>query len=144
MVTNWIVGALALWLIMRQVVPITGVRKYTPKTVQDLLDHGNVTGVDVRLRAEYMPGHIPQTQSIPLAEIRQKIPKIDRSKPVILVCRSGYRAVQAFHILKRRGFRGHEVLQGGIVAREALRAQLSRAGGIDMPTKDEEHYDSSI
>jgi rhodanese-related sulfurtransferase len=128
--TNWIIAALALWLIMRQVVPITGLRKHTPKTVQALLEHGNVTVVDVRRQAEYVAGHFPQSQSIPLAEIRQKIPKIDRSTPMIFVCRSGYRARRAFHILKRRSFRGHGVLQGGIVAWEPLRTQPSRTGEI--------------
>ncbi len=144
MVTNWLFGALALWLVIWQVAPIIGVRKHTAKAVQDLLERGAVTVVDVRPRAEYVSGHIPQSQSIPLAEVRQKIIDIDRSKPVILVCRSGYRAMQAFHILKRRGFKGHGVLQGGIIAWEALRAQQSRAGELVRPTKDEKHYDSSI
>lgn len=143
MVTNWIFGALALWLIVRQVAPIIGVRKYTPQNVQDLMEREDVTVVDVRPFAEYVSGHIPRSQSIPLTEVRQKISDIDRSKPVILVCRSGYRAMQAFHILKRRGFKGHGVLQGGIIAWEALRAKQTHVGGIKLPARDD-HYDPSI
>ncbi len=143
MVTNWIFGALALWLIVRQVAPIIGVRKYTPKDLQSLLDQGRVALVDVRSPAEYQSSHIPESQSVPLNEIRHKAAEIDRSKAVILVCRSGYRAMQAFHILKRRGFTEHGVLQGGIIAWEALRADQARARSMGLPTKDD-NYDPSI
>lgn len=136
-VTNWIFGALAVLLIVWQVGPIIGVRKYTPKSLQSLMDRDQVTIVDVRSPGEYLSGHIPSSQSAPLAEIRQRAAEIDRSKPVVLVCRSGYRAMQAFHILKRRGFSGHGVLQGGIIAWEAFRATQARGGGMDRLAKDD-------
>lgn len=145
LVTNIAFGLLAFWLIWRQVAPIIGTRRISAEKTAEALASGLITVVDVRTAEEYFRGHIPQSESIPLAEIRQRCQQLDRTKPIVLVCRSGYRAMQAFHILKRRGFRNHAVVSGGMIAWESMRSRQYRElsqGGRDMMVGDDSHEPS--
>ncbi len=123
LLTNIVFGALAVWLVWRQVGPILGIQRVTAQEVQQALDQNNMTLIDVRTVDEYSHGHIASSICIPLSDIRRRTKEISQEKPVVLICRSGYRAMQAFHILKRRGFSGHAVLQGGMIAWESMRSR---------------------
>ena len=66
--------------------------------------------VDVRSAGEWAEGHLPKSTLVPLPELPKRIKEIealvggDKSKPVILVCRSGGRAGQARSLLLQSGF----------------------------------------
>lgn len=74
--------------------------------------------VDVREPDEYCGklGHIPGALNIPLAELPEALPRLEpyRDKGVILVCRTDKRSAKAAELLARAGFRGIEVLEGGM------------------------------
>jgi hydroxyacylglutathione hydrolase len=58
--------------------------------------------VDVRSRAEWSQGHLPNAISIPLLELNSDAAPVDSSKPSLLYCQEGYRAMTAASILLRR------------------------------------------
>lgn len=116
-VTNLIFGILAVWLVAWQVRPIFGVRRITAAALRARLrQNPSLRVVDVRTEDEWAQGHIEGSLSIPLGRLRAEVHRLSPEDDVVLVCRTGYRAMQAFHILRRRKFQRLWVLQGGMVA----------------------------
>lgn len=60
--------------------------------------------VDVRTDAEWSSGHVPGATHIPVAEIGRRHTELDKTKPVIVYCRSGARSGRAASILQQAGF----------------------------------------
>jgi hydroxyacylglutathione hydrolase len=60
--------------------------------------------VDVRAPDEWEGGHIPNASHVFLGELREQLGKLDRTKPTVVYCDSGYRASIATSILKQAGF----------------------------------------
>ncbi|MBK8152813.1 MAG: FAD-dependent oxidoreductase [Saprospiraceae bacterium] len=69
--------------------------------------------VDVRTRAEFEKGHIPQALHIPIDELRDRISELDPNKPVIVYCQVGLRGYLSERILRQRGFTDVINLAGG-------------------------------
>lgn len=60
--------------------------------------------LDVRQPSEWDQGHIPNAQYMFLPEIPKRMAELDKSKPVVVYCGTGYRASIASSLLKREGF----------------------------------------
>lgn len=62
--------------------------------------------IDVRDPKEFVAGHIPNAQSIPLESLEDRLSELDpyRSEDVFIICRSGSRSESACHILSKNGF----------------------------------------
>lgn len=61
--------------------------------------------VDVRTPEEFMSSQLPGAANIPLHVIDQLADKqLDKSRPVVVFCRSGQRSQMALQILKSKGF----------------------------------------
>lgn len=60
--------------------------------------------VDVRTPQEFAQGAIPGSINIPLQVINASLNDLDKTKPVIVFCRSGARSAQAQSFLEREGF----------------------------------------
>ena len=69
----------------------------------DLLDKGTRV-IDVREPSEYRTGHIPGVELIPLATVASAASSWDKSEPIVIICRSGNRSMQAANTLKGQGF----------------------------------------
>jgi hydroxyacylglutathione hydrolase len=72
--------------------------------------------VDVRRVAEYINGHAPQTLNIPLNKLAQETGKLDKSRPVHVICQGGYRSSAGASILERAGFEKIYNVTGGTAA----------------------------
>ncbi|GGL98908.1 rhodanese-like domain-containing protein [Deinococcus aerophilus] len=70
--------------------------------------------VDVRERDEYVAGHIPGAQNLPLSELRGREDEIEPG--TVLICASGNRSSQAAAYLVSLGKTGLMNLSGGTVA----------------------------
>lgn len=70
-----------------------------------LINNGAVV-VDVRTPGEFQSGHVKGSQNIPLDVLPQKVSQL-KGKEVILVCRSGGRAMRAKSILQNNGITAH-------------------------------------
>ena len=80
-----------------------------------LFSHTKIQIVDVREVDEYRQGHIEGSQLIPLTILPNQLDKLDRNRPVVVVCRSGNRSSQACDLLTKHGVQVSS-LSGGLSA----------------------------
>jgi rhodanese-related sulfurtransferase len=92
-----------------------GIWEIQPQSLEEAAD--TVQIVDVREPAEFEGplGHIRAARLIPLGELAHRAGEIDRSRPVVAVCRSGGRSAQAVVILQKTGFTDVANLGGGML-----------------------------
>lgn len=75
--------------------------------------------IDVRTPAEYSEGHLDNAKLIPLQELESRLSEIDKTKPILLYCRSGNRSGNALKILRDKGYDQAKHVAGGINAWKA-------------------------
>lgn len=70
-----------------------------------LINERNAQFVDVRTPEEYLSSQLPGAVNVPLHVIDQLADEqLDKSRPVVVFCRSGQRSQMALQILKSKGF----------------------------------------
>lgn len=72
--------------------------------------------VDVREPREWTDGHIPGSIHIPLGDLVGRAGELDKSLPVVAICRSGRRSLTATDALLELGFAQVASMQGGMIA----------------------------
>lgn len=72
------------------------------------------TLIDVRDRDEFAAGHIPGSKNIPLTELAPLFDDPDSAQPMIFICESGLRSLQAAHFASIAGLRDARSLDGGM------------------------------
>ncbi|HTP59867.1 MAG TPA: rhodanese-like domain-containing protein, partial [Spirochaetia bacterium] len=72
--------------------------------------------LDVRTLNEFETSHVKGSLHIPLDELRFRLEEVPRGKPIVLYCRSGYRAHLALRILKENGFAEVKNVTGGFLS----------------------------
>jgi rhodanese-related sulfurtransferase len=75
--------------------------------------------IDVRTPSEYADGHLAKAKLIPLQELESRFGEIDKSKPILLYCRSGHRSGNALKVLLGKGYAQAKHMEGGINAWQA-------------------------
>ncbi len=75
----------------------------------------DVQFLDVREDDEVATGTIPGAKHIPLGILGGRLLELDRSRPIIAVCRSGNRSAKATQLLEAAGFRVDN-MSGGMMA----------------------------
>ena len=75
--------------------------------------------VDVREFPEFAGGRLAGARLVPHGELEQRAAEFDRSRLLVLICRSGKRSEQAREKLVRLGFDNAASLRGGLTAWEA-------------------------
>lgn len=95
------------WLISKQMI-----KAVSAKVARTMMETG-YQFIDVRYREEYEYNHIPGAMLIPLFELRQTVPQLDREKRYIIYCQSGSRSSVAALRLTQAGF-DVQTLEGGI------------------------------
>jgi len=88
----------------------------TPEEMQELSQLEDVQLVDVRTPEEYKEGYIADFQNINYLSpnFEKEIEKLDKSKPVIVYCKSGDRSTKCAAKMKEKGFVKVYELDGGI------------------------------
>ncbi len=71
---------------------------------KQLVENHQAQLVDVRTPQEFAQGALPGSVNIPLQVINGSYKNLDKTKPVIVFCRSGARSAQAQSFLQREGF----------------------------------------
>jgi rhodanese-related sulfurtransferase len=92
-------------------------KSITVKELKEMLDNGeDFQLIDVREQSEYDAAHLDGLL-IPLATVPQNVDKIDKSKKVVVHCRSGKRSANAIMFLENNhGYTNLYNLEGGIIA----------------------------
>ncbi len=96
-----------------------GMWEIEPRAFEELRLHGktSVQLLDVREPDEFNGalGHIPGARLIPLGELPARCDELDRTLPVVAVCRSGARSARAVAMLGKAGFGDVANLAGGML-----------------------------
>lgn len=74
--------------------------------------------VDVRTAGEYEQGHLTNALLIDIysKDFKNRLGKLDKSKPVFVYCKAGSRSGSAVDVLSEMGFKEIYDLSGGITA----------------------------
>ncbi len=75
--------------------------------------------LDVRNLNEFETSHLKGALNIPVDELRFRLDDVPRGKPIVVHCRSGFRAHLALRILKENGWADVRNLTGGYLAVQA-------------------------
>ncbi len=110
--------------------PSKGIIKVLPpKEAQTFLKEDFMQFIDVRTSKEFKKEHIIGAQNIDYLSINfdSEIQKLDKTKPVILYCRSGKRSAKSSKKLLKAGFTEIYDLEGGIMnwKKEGFKLNLS-------------------
>jgi rhodanese-related sulfurtransferase len=68
--------------------------------------------IDVREPAEYVSGHVPGADLVPLSRLGSSVADLPRGVPVYVVCASGNRSLAAADFLARSGIDAWSVAGG--------------------------------
>ncbi|MGQ1839862.1 rhodanese-like domain-containing protein [Kocuria turfanensis] len=71
--------------------------------------------LDVREDFEVADGMIPGALHIPMGQLTARLPELDRTRPVIVVCRSGNRSARVADALNGAGYAA-DTMAGGMLA----------------------------
>jgi rhodanese-related sulfurtransferase len=93
-----------------------GYEDITASEAKEMIKQKDVVVVDVRQSHEFESGHISGAKLIPLDQIKTDYEKLDSSKKIIAVCRSGRRSAKASNFLVQQGFDNVYNLNGGMIA----------------------------
>ena len=83
---------------------------------QDWLAQAGGMLIDVREPIEWAMGTLPGAERISLAGIPASLDRLDRSTPLLIVCRSGNRSYAVARFLSANGFERVANLAGGMRA----------------------------
>jgi glyoxylase-like metal-dependent hydrolase (beta-lactamase superfamily II)/rhodanese-related sulfurtransferase len=88
-------------------------------TVTDLAERktpGSIRVLDVRREPEWKAGHIADSELCPLDKFAYQIPWLDKTSPVAVHCKSGYRSIIACSLLRKAGYDNVTNVIGGFDA----------------------------
>ena len=88
----------------------------TVEGLQARLRENGVRVLDVRREAEWQSGHIAGAQWWPLDKFNTALPLIEKSTPLAVHCKSGYRSMIACGLLRRAGYQDVVNVIGGFDA----------------------------
>lgn len=77
-----------------------------------IVSRKDITLLDVRTPEEFQRGHIEGFLNIPVDELREGLSKLDKSKPVYVICQSGLRSYIASRILAGNGYEAYNFSGG--------------------------------
>jgi glyoxylase-like metal-dependent hydrolase (beta-lactamase superfamily II)/rhodanese-related sulfurtransferase len=99
-----------------------------------LAEKGDLQFVDVRREGEYAGGHATQAVNLTLSDLPALSgARLDKERPVYVICQGGYRSSAATSILEQKGFREIYNVSGGTGAwikagLETEKAEAAHAG----------------
>jgi rhodanese-related sulfurtransferase len=73
----------------------------------------DVQFIDVRTEEEYASRHAPKTKNFPLDRLEKELSKLEKDKPVYVICHTGRRSQKGSEILQKAGFKEIYNIQGG-------------------------------
>jgi rhodanese-related sulfurtransferase len=83
----------------------TKIKQASIEQVKLAVDDNKMQFIDVRTVDEYISGHAPKAVNIPLDNFDKELAKLDKDKPVYLICESGRRSQKAAEMLEKANFK---------------------------------------
>ncbi|HYL34704.1 MAG TPA: rhodanese-like domain-containing protein [Bryobacteraceae bacterium] len=111
-VTGYLDGGIVAWILAG--LPVAQAPQISVEELHHLAPEIQI--VDVRRPAEWQSGHIAGAIHIPLDKLGSNLAQLDRTRPVAIHCKSGYRSSIATSLLGRAGFEQVMNVTGGFDA----------------------------
>ncbi|MDD2724947.1 MAG: MBL fold metallo-hydrolase [Methylovulum sp.] len=96
------------------------IAEVTVDTAKQLINEGNLVVVDTREESEYAAGHLDEAVLLPRGVLEFKIGAVpelaDKSKAVLIYCRSGGRSALAAQTMQQLGYKNVLSMAGGFEA----------------------------
>ncbi len=93
-----------------------GIKQTTVEEAKTAVDGKDVQFIDVRTEAEYAGGHAPKAVNFPLDTLEKDLSRLDKNKPVYVICQTGTRSQKGSEILLKAGFTDVYNIGGGTSA----------------------------
>jgi hydroxyacylglutathione hydrolase len=106
--------------------PLAQLEQMTVHEVETCTDELQV--LDVRAPSEWQGGHVPCAKHIFVPEIRERAGELEKSRPVVTFCATGYRATIAASMLQQQGFADVRTMPGSWTAWENAGLPVSKDG----------------
>jgi len=91
------------------------IKVVTVEEMNTQLQYGNVQVVDLQPEVEYNKSHLVNAANIIYdKDFRNKLEKLDKTKPIAIYCTTGTVSPEAARILNEAGFENIYLLDGGI------------------------------
>lgn len=109
-------AAVIVFIIVTELRRKTGARAITAREAVQLINSRDAVVVDIREPADYKAGHILNAKHIPLSRLVEESGRIsaDKTRPVIVYCKTGMAAPGACTRLKAEGYQQVSYLKNGI------------------------------
>lgn len=104
----------------------SAVKEATVQDVKRATEIRNIQFIDVRSKSEYQSGHAAKSVNIPLEELEKESAKLDKDKPVYVICQTGKCSQQGAEILEKAGFKEIYNVQGGTTAWEKAELPIEK------------------
>jgi hydroxyacylglutathione hydrolase len=118
--------------------PVQGQAQMPVHELNDLLPRRDFQLLDVRTPHEWDEGHIPDARYRFLGDLPEKLSSLDRDKPVVVYCASGYRSSLAASLLQASGFRTVHNVPGGHTAWTAAGLSIIKPANTNRKASDTE------
>jgi rhodanese-related sulfurtransferase len=99
--------------------PPAAIEQITVAEARSAIEEKDVQFIDVRTVAEYAGGHAVKAENFPLDLLQQDLAKLDKGKPVYVICQTGRRSQKGSEILQKAGFNNIYNVEGGTSAWES-------------------------
>lgn len=93
-----------------------GIKQVSVSDAKQSVDAKDAQFIDVRTEAEYAAGHAPKAINFPLDALEKDFAKLDKDKPVYVICQTGRRSQKGAEILQKAGFKDIYNIEGGTSA----------------------------
>jgi len=105
----------------------------TGEEAKRMIDMEDVSLLDVRTEEEYNSGHISGATLIPVAELGNRTEELNKSKKIVVYCRTDNRSATASDILIEHGFEKVYKVLGGINAWEENKYPVTTTSTPEQP-----------
>jgi hydroxyacylglutathione hydrolase len=132
-VTGYLEDGIAGW--SRAGFPIEQTSQISAEQLHQLMleDRDGVQVIDVRRSAEWQAGHVDHALYRPLDRLAATMKDLDKSKPVAVYCKGGYRSAIAASVLQRAGFEQVLNVTGGFDAWAACQLPVATGEPTVVP-----------
>lgn len=91
-------------------------KQITVTEAKHAVDAKDVQFIDVRTAGEFADGHAPKAVNFPLDSLEKDLEKLNKNKPVYIICQTGSRSQKGSEILQKAGFKSTYNINGGTSA----------------------------
>jgi rhodanese-related sulfurtransferase len=112
-----LVFTVSLWAACQSAAPEKAeIKQVSVEQANEVVAKNNVQFIDVRTVEEYKSGHATKAVNMPLDGLENELAKLDKNKPVYVICQSGKRSQKGSEILNQAGFKEVYNITGGTSA----------------------------